>query len=126
MSSPLASAVARIRRHGDAAARSLHELGWEVETWASRPQDPSPAEVHEVARALAAALQGTSRVADALAQQATRADDDERAAAAEAAGRALDDAARALAAFGRSMAETNLELDAWGEETQPRREGHGH
>lgn len=64
-SSPVPSDFTRLRRVGAAATEALRELGGEVDGWVSRPQDPAPAEVHEVARGLATALDRTWRIADA-------------------------------------------------------------
>lgn len=115
-SSPVPSDFARLRRVGAAATEALRELGGEVESWVSRPQDPAPAEVHEVARGLATALDRTWRIADALALQASREGDGAAAADAEAAARALEMAVGRIDAFGRSMADRHFELDAWADD----------
>ncbi|MBO0899398.1 hypothetical protein J1G43_05410 [Cellulomonas sp. zg-ZUI22] len=94
----------------------MRELVREVDSWASRPLGPAPVEVHEVGRSLSAALERTSRIADALALQAERAQDDEGSAQAAAAARALDAAVSALGAFGRSMADRHFGLEAWADE----------
>ena len=113
--SPVPADFARIRRLGYAATESMRELVREVDGWASRPLDPAPVEVHEVGRSLATALERTSRIADALALQAERAQDDEGSARAAAAARALDAAVSALGALGRSMAD-RYGLEAWADE----------
>lgn len=107
-----------MRQASGAAISGLEGLRRSAESWSSRPQAPSPAEVHEAARGLALGLAAATRVCGTLAYRLEAEGRGSQAAEAQSAAQQLAGAVEHLTRLGVMGAEADLGLEEWADPPQ--------
>jgi hypothetical protein len=112
------SPFAEMQRASGAAIQGVEALRRATEGWTTRPEPPTPAELHEATRGLALVLQAAAHASEAVALQWAEDEGAEARGEAERAGGHLRDAAAHLTRLGVIGAEAHLAVEDWADPPQ--------